>query len=342
MARGKPRPEPSAKESPSASQNATEKPKPTVESVSRTIATARKQDIFLYNGPIDDEHFGSLVVNLGKKEYDRVLLILCTYGGEANSAYRVARFLNRVYDGFDIYVPSFCKSAGTLLALGAHEIIMSDFAELGPLDVQLYKADELGERRSGLIIRSAMESLAEHAFELFETTMLNIKERSFGRVRFTTAADLAAQITVGALSSVYQQVDPINVGEDHRDLNVAIQYGNRLAQRSGNVKSGAVEKLVRKYPAHDFVIDIEEARELFNRVESPNKNLYMLTALLREEAIQPKVRNGVVRRLSKSDAETEEATKPKGTDNHAEPQRQPSEEPAPTAPPPGNGAVAPS
>lgn len=334
-------PRPASKPASGASAQAAEKPKPkpTIESVSREIADQRKQDIFLYNGPIDDSHFGSLVVNSGKREHNRALLILCTLGGEANSAYRIARFLNRAYESFDVYVPSFCKSAGTLLVLGAHEIIMSDFAEMGPLDVQLYKADEIGERRSGLIIRSAMESLAEHAYELFETTMINIKARSFGRIRFTTAAELAAEITVGALSGIYDQVDPVNVGEDHRDLNVAIQYGNRLAEKSGNVKSEAVERLVHNYPSHDFVIDIDEAKELFHRVEKPDRDLYLLTALLREEGIQPKVRNGLVRRLSKpAISDKTDPTSESQTD--VEPQGQPQEQAA-TASPVGNGAAMP-
>ena len=34
-----------------------------------------------------------------------------------------------------------CKSAGTLLALGADEIIMSNLSELGPLDIQLPDRD---------------------------------------------------------------------------------------------------------------------------------------------------------------------------------------------------------
>jgi hypothetical protein len=251
------------------------KQKPTIESVCDKISRSRKQDIYLYNGPIDDEHFGSLVIASRKNKYDSALLILCTLGGEANSAYRIARFLQRSYSSFTVYVPSYCKSAGTLLALGATDLIMSDFAELGPLDVQLYKADELWERRSGLIIRSAMESLTAHTFELFESTMISIKAKSFGRVRFTTAADLAAKITIGVLSNVYSQVDPVNVGEDYRDLAVAIQYGERLSELSKNVKPGAVNRLVHEYPSHDFVIDVDEAQELFEKVERPNRDLYM-------------------------------------------------------------------
>ena len=49
------------------------------------------------------------------------------------------------------YVDTVCKSAGTILALGADVIIMSQYAELGPIDVQLQKEDEVGESTSGLV-----------------------------------------------------------------------------------------------------------------------------------------------------------------------------------------------
>jgi hypothetical protein len=35
------------------------------------------------------------------------------------------------------------------------------------------------------------------------------------------------------------------------------------------LKDGALEKLVTYYPSHDFVIDRDEARELFRRVREP-------------------------------------------------------------------------
>jgi ClpP class serine protease len=41
------------------------------------------------------------------------------------------------------------------MALGANEIVMSDFGEFGPLDVQIYKTDEFA-RSSGLDIHQSL------------------------------------------------------------------------------------------------------------------------------------------------------------------------------------------
>ena len=102
-----------------------------------------------------------------------VLLILATFGGDAHAAYRIARSFQKFHktiqgpnnqptgNRFTVFLSSVCKSAGTILTLGADAVILSDMAEMGPIDVQLRKPDEVGERTSGLTPIQALESL-EH------------------------------------------------------------------------------------------------------------------------------------------------------------------------------------
>ena len=45
-----------------------------------------------------------------------------------------------------VIVPDYAKSAGTLMALGADRIIMSETSELGPIDPQVILADRNGNR----------------------------------------------------------------------------------------------------------------------------------------------------------------------------------------------------
>jgi len=190
------------------------------------------------------------------------------------------------------------------------------FSELGPLDVQLARYDEIGERRSGLTSHSALESIKEQALETFSDAMMEIKRRSGFRVRFRTAADLATNLAVGLFSSVYSQLDPTAIGEDHRDLYVALAYGERLARHSRNLKPNAVTNLVHKYPSHDFVIDSDEAKTLFINVNRPPNDIFELLELLGPEAMKPLTdEDGLFRFLSpeletaqtvpQEDAETE-------------------------------------
>ena len=270
------------------------------------VADAMKVDVLLYNGPISEDGLGSLIVTTTKnKQMDHLLLILVTYGGDGNSGYRIGRFLQGVYDKITVYVPSYCKSAGTLIAISANKIIMSDFAELGPLDVQLSKRDELWEMRSGLVTKSALSSLSEESHDLFAHLMLNIKAQSRGLITFRLASQLASEMTTSLMAPIFSQINPSSLGEDFRDLMLGYEYGIRLVRSSRIAPEHIVRKLVHDYPSHDFVIDKAEARELFgDSVGDPSADLYSVTAVLRELAFSPNARNAYVRSLTEKSDET--------------------------------------
>ncbi len=78
-----------------------------------------------------------------------MVLMLSTFGGDPDAAYRIARCLRRRYTRVSAMISGFCKSAGTLLLLGADDLVFTEHGELGPLDVQYWKQDELEEMGSG-------------------------------------------------------------------------------------------------------------------------------------------------------------------------------------------------
>ena len=279
-------------------------------------------DIFFYSGEIDDDGLGKLIGAItNSKSRRNALLILVTNGGSANSAYQIARFFHKVYyDGkFILFVPSFCKSAGTLIALGAHSLIMDTFSELGPLDVQLLKQDEIGTRKSGLLSRSSFQALEEASFELFESLMLKIKQRSNDLISFRLASDVSARITAELMVQVYGQISPDVVGGDYRDLQVALHYGVRLVGYSENATPATVKHLVEHYPSHDFVIDDVEASTLFRDVSIPSGTLYAIIDLLGDAAYNED-RSGIVMALDARIDQTgknEDASEIDGSDHPA-------------------------
>ena len=187
-----------------------------------------------------------------------------------------------------LYCPGACKSAGTLVALGAHALIMDHFSELGPLDVQMVKDDELFVRKSGLLASSAFEALAQQTFQLYEQLMVGIKIKSAGQVSFKLASELAAKMTAESMGQLYAQMNPDVIGSERRSLRIASRYGDMLAEEADNCKTGhTVEHLVSCYPSHDFVIDDTEARTLFKRVLMPSEELYELTGALGKIAQTP-------------------------------------------------------
>jgi len=226
-------------------------------------------EVIIYSGPLERPHDDLLVRSYCGKKKKRVLLLLATNGGDAHVAYRIARCFKTHFEHFSVLIHTVCKSAGTLLALGANEIIMSDHAEIGPLDVQIRKADEIGERSSGLTITQALASLQNHAFSMFEEYFLNIRVRSGLQITTKSAMDIAADLTVGLFAPIYGQIDPLRVGELHRAVMVSMEYGERIGKQ--NLKDKALERLVTGYPDHGFVIDRTEAAELFKNVREPNE-----------------------------------------------------------------------
>src|SRR5262249_45578142 len=107
-------------------------------------------DIILFNQPIDEivaEAFHNLLDKHPSK-HKNVYFMLATFGGDPHAAYVIARDLQRRYDKVTLCIAGDCYSAGTIIVLCAHELVISDRGRLGPLDVQILKKDELSERLS--------------------------------------------------------------------------------------------------------------------------------------------------------------------------------------------------
>jgi hypothetical protein len=184
-------------------------------------------------------------------------------------------------------VGGWCKSAGTLCVISANDIVMGYEAELGPLDVQLVKRDELGERDSGLVIEAALECLERYAFQFFDAFMNQIKDQTHGTVTLKLASDISGNVTKGLFEPIYRQIDPAKIGEIARSMDVGHACAQRLNLRGRNLKPGALKNLLQAYPSHGFVIDRQEAQVLFKRVSAPSTQQTSLLDALGDMALVP-------------------------------------------------------
>ena len=246
------------------------------QSLADKISAQLDADLLLYNAPIE-RHLDQRVIELcnARRRRPNVALFLITAGGDADAAYRIATCLQREYKRFLLFVPGYCKSAGTLIALGAHQIIVSDHGENGPLDVQMQRKDELVGSESGLTSTTALQTLNEQAFLAFEYFLLRITRGAGTAISTKTVTDIAVKMTCGTFSHIYQQIDPIHVAEAQRALEVAKAYGSRLVSRSQNLMMSpddALEHLVSHYPSHGFIIDLNEVRRIFKNVREFTKD----------------------------------------------------------------------
>lgn len=225
------------------------------------------RDFLLLSATITREVFQQLsrLVEAGQ-QHPHCTLFLTTRGGDPDAAYRMARTLQEHYEHIRIAIPSRCKSAGTLVAIGAHELAMGHLGELGPIDVQVLKPTEIEERCSGLDILQAVDTAGAHVHAIFLKTLLEL--RRGGRLSTRAAGQLAAKIAMGVANPLYSQIDPNRLGELHRTMRLATEYGERLNRASHALHTGALTTLCASYPSHGFVIDRKEAKELFTNVRT--------------------------------------------------------------------------
>lgn len=106
--------------------------------------------------------FADLVHNVRRGA--NIDLMLHTGGGDIDAAEKLITLLRDWVEGgiLRIIVPDFAKSAGTLMAIGADNIIMSDTSELGPIDPQIVLADANGNRVAHSV-KSYLDAYREHA-----------------------------------------------------------------------------------------------------------------------------------------------------------------------------------
>jgi hypothetical protein len=94
----------------------------------------------------DTVYFNDLLYRL--RVNTSIDLLLHTSGGDIDAAEKLMSILRlRVGIGrLRVIVPDFAKSAGTLMAIGADSIVMSDTSELGHIDPQVTMVDGDGDR----------------------------------------------------------------------------------------------------------------------------------------------------------------------------------------------------
>lgn len=238
-------------------------------------------DVITYAGYVTMQGYEAVCDAISKKASDRALLVLSTPGGDPHAGYRIARALQHTYQSFDALVPRYCKSAGTLATIGAQRLYMDDMSELGPLDIQVKKGDEVVGRNSGLDIIQAVNYVQNQALGAFRSYLNELTEEIGLSTRI--ASDIASGLTTGIFEPIVAQIDPTRLAEMQRAMEIAYAYGSRLAEKSKNIRPGGLVALVTEYPSHGFVIDRKEARKIFIDVAKPQGLLSQLSAALRAQ-----------------------------------------------------------
>lgn len=254
-------------------------------------------DIVIYSGEITIDGAETLMAATAKPDKENVIFVLCTPGGCPNAAFKIARRLQDKYKNFILYVHGYCKSAGTFVAIGSDQIVMGDFAEFGPLDVQLPEKDEIARYSSGLNINEALLNLKQETRLFFRQMVLELTTGA--GISTKMATEIASKLSIDFFSPIVSQIEPMKIGEIRRALRIALAYGERLIQDGrGNLKSEeALAKLVETYPDHGFVIDFKEAKTIFKNVVREDAEIEALGTILTRLIKYPDKDNTIIDKI---------------------------------------------
>jgi len=236
------------------------------------IQQNRNRPLFaLISDHIDDdtlkEVFGWRKELRGVGQGDSFDLLVHSPGGALTSCYMVARLLCRFTDKWEALVPEIAGSGATMICLGSSNIVMSEMAQLGPLDPQVASKKRekffATERQSPLEAFEALRYLREFAASSIDALMEVLADRGIAPQK---ALETSISIATDLVRPVLEKIDPYDLGAFSLDNRLALEYCKQVA-RPAEPKKRAQRKayyksLVEEYPAHEFAIDFMEAQAL--------------------------------------------------------------------------------
>lgn len=194
----------------------------------------------------------------------KLSLFLYTRGGDTLTAWSLVNLIRQFCEELEIIIPSKALSAGTLMSLGADNIVMTKQATLGPIDPSLNHPlnPQIPGRPPDAKAPVSVEEI--NGFIELAKGELNLKgQKELGEV----------------LSLLTQHVHPLVLGAVFRTKSQIQMLARRLISHQITDKKkvcSIISFLCSESGSHDYTIHRREARELGLKIESPDDGLYKL------------------------------------------------------------------
>lgn len=195
-----------------------------------------------------------------QEQVDRLDLVLNLAGGSISTAHWICRLLHTYGKHFSVLVPSKARSAATLLCLGAHEIVMGPFAQLGPIDPHI--AQHIAQRESSVPGNPPIISAEDiRVFRQMAQTWFGIQESEHN---IQLLQLLCGRIFPTSLTAFFRAAQQIEVtAEQHLRLH--------LPEASLELRQKIAEYFIHGCYSHDYIITRDDAREIGLNITSPSQ-----------------------------------------------------------------------
>jgi hypothetical protein len=229
-------------------------------------------------------HFGGAAADHdgypSKPRRDRINVVLDSGGGSLDSAFRAVLYLRRFVEEVRVYVPRRAKSAATLVAVGADRIVMSPYAELGPLDTQIKDPRNPARYVSALDCYRSVDYVREFGVHTISRALKVMLGETQAMVPLSEVIRTATDFAGGSVRPMLEQVKALDFGAWGRTLKIGETYARSLRMRlrhpdSEEVADQIARKLVYGYTHHPYPIDQVEAEEVGLKVDMMPKDAYL-------------------------------------------------------------------
>ena len=205
--------------------------------------------------------FAKLLLEI-PKGYEAIDILIVSNGGDPIVPWRIISMVREKYKNVGVLLPYAAYSAATLMALGADEIVMHPFSNLGPVDPQLSHQRRVPRQPAGQdveVIHFGSEDLRN--FLEFVRTDVGISDQE----QLEQAFEL-----------ICKDVGAIPIGVAKRSTQLALSMSEKLLSLHLGDTSQAraiAEALNRSFYHHGYPLGRTEAKRIGLPVVSPSEDV---------------------------------------------------------------------
>ena len=197
---------------------------------------------------------------------EKISLLLYTNGGNTLTAWSLVNLIRSFCKNFEVIIPSNCFSSGTLISLGADNIVMTKQAMLGPIDPSVN-----GPLNPGIPGINDPNVRVPVSVE-YVNAYLEMAKNDFG----ITGQDNLTKIML----NLSEKIHPLTLGQVYKSKSQIQMLAKKLLswQKFTPEKEEVIIKfLCSDSGSHDYSIRRKEAIESLGlSVEKPDMDLYLM------------------------------------------------------------------
>lgn len=232
-----------------------------------SIAKIRKRPLLTYVTSIRPGMVGQMAgdsirpiidqLNLIPSKEKEVDFLIISNGGDPIASLRIMGLLRERFEKVTVLLPYVAYSAATILSLGADEIVMHPYSNLGPVDPQL-TAPHITPAGTTEKLEFSSEDIVNY-IEFLKTDVKANKEQM-----------------MSAIQPLLEQVGALNIGGSKRSQRLSFSLSEKML--SSHIKDVKKVKEIAKalnssYYHHGYAVGRLEAKKMGLPVISPDKEL---------------------------------------------------------------------